>query len=171
MTTSFGVLTRDLSGKIFERLFVVRPLRRTKSRHVVWECHCVCGALVEVVGAKLTNGHTRSCGCLQAEITGRINYKHGLSHTIKEYGVWKAMRQRVSNPNFEGYANYGGRGIRVCSRWDSFENFLADMGPCPQGLTLERKDVNGHYEPSNCVWATRTEQSRNQRRHAGKTWD
>jgi hypothetical protein len=76
------------------------------------------------------------------------------------------MRQRCNNPNNLKYHRYGGRGITVCKRWDSFENFLADMGPKPLGLTLERINNNGNYEPSNCRWATYTEQNRN--RHTWK---
>lgn len=79
------------------------------------------------------------------------------------YHTWENMRQRCNNPNNTGYQWYGGRGITVCERWDSFANFVADMGKRPDGMTLDRIDVNGNYEPDNCKWSTQTEQMRNQR--------
>ena len=79
------------------------------------------------------------------------------------YNAWRSMRKRCNNPNNRAYPNYGGRGITICDRWDSFPNFYEDMGPCPPGLTLERRDTNGNYEPTNCYWADRTTQNRNRR--------
>lgn len=92
------------------------------------------------------------------------NTRHG-HHGTRTYQIWKGMRQRCSNPNQPAYPDYGGRGIKVCARWESFDAFLADMGECPVGLSIERQDNAGDYEPGNCSWESRTVQNRNSRRN------
>ena len=100
--------------------------------------------------------------------------RHGHNRIGKRTGTylsWDTMIQRCSNPKNTNFPNYGGRGITVCERWRSFENFLADMGERPTGLTIERNNTNGNYEPGNCSWVTRKQQLNNQRRNVIVEWD
>jgi hypothetical protein len=129
-----------------------------------WECHCECGRIKIVRADHLKVGNTKSCGCLASEMTAARSRTHGETpyrYHSPEYRVWSGMRVRCSKPRF---VHYGGRGIKVCDRWHKFENFLADMGRRPSPThSLDRIDVDGNYEPSNCRWATRTEQMNNTR--------
>lgn len=134
-------------------------------------CRCVCGKERMVRDRNLRDGRSRSCGCLRREEVSVRRFKHGQIHT-PEYKSWKGIRGRCGDPNDKSFPNYGGRGIRVCERWDSFENFFEDMGPRPSPLhSIDRIDNNGNYEPSNCRWATQTVQQNNRRSNRLLTHD
>jgi hypothetical protein len=155
----------DLTGQRFGSMVVIGFAGNTPQSR--WYCKCDCETIKNVWAMSLKNGQTKSCGCLQKSIVRGNNLKHGHAVRYKKtniYSVWNAMIQRCTNPNTKHYSDYGGRGIKVCERWrHSFENFLADMGECPKGLTLERKENNGNYEQSNCKWATTIDQANNKR--------
>lgn len=128
-----------------------------------WLCRCDCGETALVTAGRMRSGNTTSCGCHKRSVLGLSTTKHGKTGT-RVHRIWKGMRNRCNNEATPRYKDYGGRGIRVCARWDSFENFYADMGDPPEGLTLDREDNDGDYEPSNCRWATQAEQQANKRR-------
>jgi|SRR6478752_562102 len=156
----------DIVGQTFERLSVI-AFAGVKGEKTMWLCRCKCGKEIRVAGVSLRAGKTKSCGCYKVDGIRERSLKHGhqtQDNNSAEYRIWRHMKSRCYNPNVERYPNYGGRGVIVCERWlNSFENFYADMGPRPTAShSIDRfPDVNGNYEPSNCRWATTTEQSRN----------
>ena len=152
----------DITGQTFGRLFVIEQTADRIWGQVTWNCKCSCGNTTTVTSRDLRCGDTRSCGCMKTELHASRLRKHGLRHT-KEYNVWNAMLSRCHNPNNSRYRDYGGRGIIVCERWHDFTNFYVDMGPCPEGRSLDRINVNGNYTATNCRWATQKEQANNRR--------
>lgn len=178
---------RDLSGQRFGRLMALRHVGKSR-RGYAWFCKCDCGQETIVAAAILIFGHTRSCGCLRSEKSAsrmrgqQFSAKHGESTRLRstpEYQSWESMIARCCNPNNSGFEDYGGRGITVCARWRFGENgasgfscFLADMGRRPSpGHSLDRRENDGNYDPSNCRWATRQEQQRNRRITSFLDWE
>ena len=169
-TKSCGCYKREknytnLVGKKFGRLTVIADVGRSSDRSVIWLCECECGNRKLVRNSyALKAGLTRSCGCLHSEIIKKQNSKHNMSRT-RLYKIWNNARTRCNNPNTPYYFKYGGRGIRFTDEWLDFEVFKewAFNNGYQDDLTLDRIDVNGNYEPSNCRWITNAAQQLNKR--------
>lgn len=153
-------------GERFGLLMVTGRAMNSAAGKRRWNCSCACGSATTVVGGDLRAGKQVSCGCKRRRVLATSALAHGSarrSGRSPTYRTWADMVKRCTNPRSWAWKYYGGRGITVCARWLDFANFLADMGERPAGLTLDRINNDGNYEPGNGRWATRLEQRHNRR--------
>lgn len=151
--------------------FIERAEAKSGNSRAVYRCEC--GNVVTLYKNNVSTGKTLSCGCYNDEVRavrlrslptfGKGTPSHGLRKS-PEYTVWWGMRMRCEREKNDNYKDYGGRGIKVCHRWRDFANFYADMGPRPEGTTIDRTDNDGDYEPGNCEWVTMKQQAANRRK-------
>lgn len=150
----------DLTGRKFGRLTVIKRAGYYK-KEIMWRCKCDCGKEVDVIGGSLKRGNTKSCGCLHNEVVNKYGFVDE-----RLYRIWADMKTRCNNPNFKHFKHYGGRGIRICKSWENsflaFSEWALEHGYL-DNLTIDRIDVNGDYEPSNCRFITIQEQQWNKR--------
>lgn len=154
---------RDLTGQRFGKLVALERADHPSTR-AHWRCRCDCGNEATKNSKYLLCGDTRSCGCDQRAMRAAGNQRYGRlpKSYPREYSIWRSVKSRCCTKSSAGYEHYGAKGITICDRWrDDFAAFLADMGPCPDGLTIDRRDPAGHYTPDNCRWATWAVQAAN----------
>ena len=168
---------KDLINLSFGRLTVTGMSGKDRHGHYQWTCKCECGSSIVTRSGSLLSGNTRSCGCLQKEVTAEIgkkpsNVKHGMTGTT-EHHIWQSMKDRCYNRASREFQYYGERGITMCDEWkESFEAFYRDMGPRPSAdHTIDREDNEVGYLKSNCRWATWEEQANNRRNNVYYEFD
>jgi hypothetical protein len=157
-------LRKDVTGMRFGSLVCIEYVGRTANYDSLYSCRCDCGQMSKARRNDLVSNKTRSCGCGQGKFTHGLSRRKGIKRKL--YSVWIAMRSRCNNNTDENYKNYGGRGISVCKEWSDYFAFheWATVNGYHEGLSLERKDNNSNYCPSNCTWIPRNQQPLNTRR-------
>ena len=156
---------KDITNQKFGKLTVIKRGENTPKGLATWICQCDCGNIVNVRGSDLRKGHTKSCGCASRNFFAKVIFKHGFCGT-RLHKIWWNIQDRCYNPKVPNYYLYGGRGVKMCQEWlDDFLDFRnwAMANGYDDTLTIDRIDVNGNYEPSNCRWITYKAQNRNKR--------
>lgn len=163
-TKGIGMIEIQIVGHKYNMLTVKAKLRKKNpSGKHMFLCSCDCGKETIVSKENLRSGHTRSCGCIVIEAIRRANKTHG-GYRSPEYRIWQKIKERCQSETAKNFADYGGRGIKLCSRWQNFSAFREDMGSRPSSKhSIDRINNDGNYEPGNCRWATKTQQIRNRR--------
>lgn len=171
----------DMTGQKYGRLTVISRAENATDRdgtiRTQWNCVCDCGTLITARGKDIRSGNTKSCGCMNRESIRAFNFANKTTHGgryTRLYKIWRGMKDRCYNDKLSYYARYGGRGIMVCKDWsDDFQSFKewALENGYADNLTLDRIDVNGNYEPSNCRWVTMKEQGNNRRTNHTLTYN
>ena len=159
-----GKPLNDITGFTFGSLTVLQ-LGESKGNGAVWLCQCKCGTQKQIRSSDLVFSGVKSCGCEQSLRKSVALKKHGMVKT-RTYRIWTNMKTRCRT-----HLDYAGRGIKVSDEWQKFDNFLADMGVAPDNMSLDRIDVNGNYEKSNCRWVTHKEQMNNTRVNIFIDWN
>lgn len=162
----------DLTGRKFGRLTVLERDGHNSRGDIMWWCRCDCGGITHTSGQNLKSGMTKSCGCLRVEAVKNIKTTHGYSKE-RLYGIWKGMLSRCNNASNTNYKDYGGRGIEVCPDWFAFKSFKdwSLSHGYQEDLTIDRVNVDGNYEPSNCRWVDIETQANNKRNTVRVTYN
>jgi hypothetical protein len=153
-------------NEVYENVKVLKYTHKNKHGKKIYSCKCLlCGNEFSSMGTLIKNGRIKSCGCIRKTNAGNLNKSHGMTHT-RIYKIWKGMRNRCNNPNYHSYHRYGGRGIRVCDRWEEFENFYKDMSKeYFDTAEIDRVNNNKDYSPDNCRWVSHKENSNNRSKY------